>query len=246
MAQTQDEIRGDLIRRLFAVAISVGAATTLARMDWVEKGHWPTLAEWQQLAILSVAMTATVLSWDGYLMSIEDRPLKKFWRFAIDITLVFVYMFLLMTSHHKTWWIPIHAITYALYIIWDFLTVREYTAKYYMQGATQKQTIFGVYWGGLRDVDKVSRGPVITLGWAAYFWGLFLINRHGLEDRVFITAIFAIAGLVLYRRDKRKRYASLYRFVVVAALLVADLLYVKCGSARIGDQQIWLLAQTYI
>jgi hypothetical protein len=86
------KIRDDLIRRLFAVAISVGAATTLSRMGWVEHGRWPCLAEWQQLSILTAALMATVLSWDGYLYSINERPLRNFGRFAIDILLVFIYI----------------------------------------------------------------------------------------------------------------------------------------------------------
>jgi hypothetical protein len=83
-AQIRAQIRDDLIRRLFAVAISVGAATTLAKMEWVQLGRWPCLPEWQQLWIIIAAMTATVLSWDGYLFSIKDRPLRNFGRFAIE------------------------------------------------------------------------------------------------------------------------------------------------------------------
>jgi hypothetical protein len=71
---TQANDRADLIKRLFAVAISVGAATTLYNMGWVRDGRLPCIAEYQQLLILVAAMTATVLSWDGYLWAIAQRP----------------------------------------------------------------------------------------------------------------------------------------------------------------------------
>src|SRR5207248_9539885 len=89
------KIRADLIRRLFAVAISVGFATTVATMDCVRNGTPPTFAEWEQVSILITALIATVLSWDGYLLAIETRQLVGFWRYAIDIVLVFIYMLLL-------------------------------------------------------------------------------------------------------------------------------------------------------
>ena len=46
--QARAEARADLIRRLFAVAISVGFAATLARMTWVQNGTLPNPAELNQ------------------------------------------------------------------------------------------------------------------------------------------------------------------------------------------------------
>jgi hypothetical protein len=82
---TRAQIRDDFIRRLFAVAISVGFAATLIKMKWVENGSWPAYHEWEQLAILATGLVATVLSWDGYLASIEAKPLNGYGSFAIDI-----------------------------------------------------------------------------------------------------------------------------------------------------------------
>jgi hypothetical protein len=245
MAQTQAEIRGDLIRRLFAVAISVGAATTLSRMNWVNAGCPPDLREWQQLSILVAATVATVLSWDGYLMSIESRPLKGFWRFAIDISLVFIYMFLLMTSQHRTWWLFIHAFTFCLYVIWDFLSVREHLAEYYPtpRPPADKQSIRDVYARGLEDVDWPSRSPIITIGWAIYFCLLYLINMHGLENRVFTTTLFALAGLILYRQDKKHRYILRTRAMLVIGLLLLSGLNVRLGPS---DETIWKGLGPYI
>jgi hypothetical protein len=230
VAQTHGEIRGDLIRRLFVVAISVGAASTLAQMPWVHDGRWPNLSEWQQLSILVAAMTATVLSWDGYLLAIDERPLVGFWRFAIDITLVFIYMFLLMTSVHHTWWLFIHVLIFLLYIIWDYLSVREHLWKYFSASfAGTRLTVGEVYIGGFKDREGVSCGPIITLGWGVYFLILYAINIIGLANRIFGTTIFALAGLILYRIDKRERYTMCKRSLLVVLWLLASLAYIKFG-----------------
>jgi hypothetical protein len=234
-----EKIRDDLMRRLFAVAISVGAANTLVEMPWVRQARAPEFWEWQQLVILVVAMTATVLSWDGYLRSISDRPLTSYFRFAIDITLVFLYMFLLITSKHLTWWLTIHAITFLLYFIWDFLTVRDYTAKYYPKNAKGAKTIAGVYWNGIRDVSIESRGPIITIAWAAYFWLLVILNSGILIERILVTSIFALLGLRLYRHDKQVRYSMFRRLATVAALLVIDFLIIRYGGAFFTDRYLW-------
>ena len=69
------EARADLIRRLFAVAISVGFAATLARMTWVQNGTLPNPAELNQTLILGTALLAAILGWDGHLVAMSDKPL---------------------------------------------------------------------------------------------------------------------------------------------------------------------------
>jgi len=194
-------------------------------MRWVDEGRLPDLREWQQLSILCVAMIATVLSWDGYLVAIDERELKGFWRFAIDILLVFLYMFLLITSKHLTWWIFIHVITFILYVIWDILTIKEHIEKYYYDPKPERLTIIGVYLGGLKDSAYVKRGPITTLTWTFYFLGLFLITRTGLKDYVFVTSVFAGCGLILYRRDKRLSFSMCRRLLTIIVTLVIAFLY---------------------
>jgi len=229
MPQTPAEIRGDLIRRLFAVAIGVGVGFTLSQMSWVKdtEGHLPKFAEWQQLAILAAAMTATVLSWDGYLLSIEKRPLDGFARFAIDVILVFIYMILIMTSRHLTWWLPIHAMTYIIYIFWDFLTTREHRSQFYPENYNGKKSSLDIYWRGLRDITpRESAGPIITINWAVYFCTLWFINRTDLQERIFVTATLVIIGLISYRIDKTYRWKMIVRFGAVVILILVDLLYI--------------------
>jgi hypothetical protein len=249
-AQTDD--RADLIRRLFAVAISVGAATTLYQMRWVQDGRPPCMAEYQQLLILVAAMAATVFSWDGFLWSIEQRPIRKFWRFAIDILLVFIYLFLLMTSKLLTWWLLIHALIYVLYGLWDFLSVTDWIAAYYpSERPADTLTIRGVYKEGLRDGALESRGPIITIVWGIYFWALCGLNYLivprfsglGLRDYIVITAALVIQGLYLYRQDKLTRYTMRNRIAWIAILLLADAAYLGWLPT---DLTIWSWVGPYI
>ena len=124
------EARADLIRRLFAVAISVGFAATLARMTWVQNGTLPNPAELNQTLILGTALLAAILGWDGHLVAMSEKPLFGFWRFLINLALVFIYMFLLMASAHPECMLWTLAVIFALYVAWDVLTMREQIARY--------------------------------------------------------------------------------------------------------------------
>ena len=124
------EARADLIRRLFAVAISVGFAATLARMTWVQNGTLPDPAELNQTLILGTALLAAILGWDGHLVAMSDKPLFGFWRFLVNLALVFIYMFLLMASAHPECMLWTLAVIFALYVAWDVLTMREQIARY--------------------------------------------------------------------------------------------------------------------
>lgn len=128
MIKERGKDRGDLMRRLFAVAISVGVAKTISELAWIKIGSCPNLYDIQQLSILVVALTVTVLSWDGYLWAIFRRPLLSdqfhgvisLIRFTIDIYLVLIYMILMITIGRLTWWLPIIFVVYVFYIVWDF------------------------------------------------------------------------------------------------------------------------------
>lgn len=243
-ADERAKIRDDLIRRLFAVAISVGAASTLANMKWVDDGRWPLLHEYQQLSILIAAMMATVLSWDGYLWSIKKRPLRTFSRFAIDICLVFVYMFLLMTSKLLVWWLFLHALIYTLYALWDYLSVKDWLPKFYDEpNETTDMSVLDVYWGGLTNRIGVSCGPIITLMWGFYFWALFLGNLTDLRTRIFGTTLFVVLGLWLYRIDKAKPFTTAKRIAVLVALFAANAAYVRWGLL---DVTVWRWVGRYI
>src|SRR5262245_43748860 len=132
--QARADARADLVRRLFAVAISIGFAATLAQMKWVQNGKLPAL------------------SWDGHLLSMRYTPLFDFWRFLINIALAFIYMFLLMASVHPGCVLWTLAIIFLLHVVWDVLTIREDVASYdhTLAGVSQPSAaqIWKVYVGG--------------------------------------------------------------------------------------------------
>jgi hypothetical protein len=230
------KIRDDFIRRLFAVAISVGFAATFVDMDWVKNATSPNQKEGEQLVILLTGMIATVLSYEGYLLSIKRKPLYGYWRFAIDIFLVFIYMFFLISSKQPKLWLPILAGIFSLYVIWDFLTVKEHLKEYdesIVRDRAKASDVLRIYVGGLLDKTNVNRGPIITLSWTIYFWILAIMNQWTAKWQVFVTCTFAILGLWLYRRDKEIKvccanvagYPMLRRALIIMVLLSLALLY---------------------
>jgi hypothetical protein len=124
------------MKQWFAIALSVGFATALAEMPWLKDGvifdstlpvDWTQI---EQVARLSVAALATVLSWDGYFLSITNKPIEDGPRFTIDVLLVFLYLFLLLTSKFPYFWLWIHATAFALYIAWDYLSISRHRSAY--------------------------------------------------------------------------------------------------------------------
>jgi hypothetical protein len=203
MSESRQEIRKDLMRRWFAVAISVGFATTLVHMDWLNAGRVPNYDEWQQLARLAVALTAVILSWEGYFFSIEAKPLTSSSRFTIDFILVLLYTVLLYTSKIPTFWLYIHAISFFFYVIWDLLSIHEYRGTYVY--GTQEQAspaTWKIYLHGTTGKEGYYRGPVITLSWGLYFVGLVVAQYVLATRNAFLLAPFAFLGLIAYRHDK--------------------------------------------
>jgi hypothetical protein len=113
ISQTSKD-RADLVKRLFAVSLSVGFAQIAKVVDI-------SIITLQDLLMLVVSAVVVVLSWEGYLRVLRDFPLKDAVRFYLDITIVFVYLILLEFSHVTKigWWYIVIDIIFVLYIVWD-------------------------------------------------------------------------------------------------------------------------------
>lgn len=219
-------IRADFMRRWFAVAVSVGFASTVNSMLWVHVGAAPSPTEWQQIARLTVAMIATLLSWEGYLLSTAGKPLYDFPRFAIDVILVLVYLVLLISSSHGHYWLWLHAVTFVLYLLWDYLTVRDprHRDRFTNDNAPKEYvpTPREVYVGGLKSDRNINPGPVITIFAAVYFtWLPILQFLSGINTYTF--AIFVLLGLIAYRIDKSYRLDIVPRLLLWGGLTVTTL-----------------------
>lgn len=233
---TEEELRrannrGDLIKRLFAVAISVGFAATLTQMTWIKNGTLPDSSEWIEIVGLITALIATLLSWDGYLSAIEDRPLTSFSRFGIDVLLVFLYMIMLITSKRANFLLALLAFVFVLYAIWNILTVRDYIEKYdpdaNVVSPAPISAIFRVYVGGFTNRGGVRLSPVITSSWAVYFLALAVIARKH-PGQIIPACAFALAGLAIHRFEHRaQKLGMLNRALMIVVLLIVALIYYK-------------------
>lgn len=232
------EARADLVRRLFAVAISVGFAATLARMKWVQDGRLPDPGEFNQTIALGTALLATILSWDGPLLTLRDRPLFGFWRFLVNVVLVFIYMFLLMASMHPGCLLWTLATIFVLYVVCDTLAIREHLASYdpavTSEGDASAARVWNVYAAGFANKPGIQTGPVVTLVWAVYFVLLALIADGRADAHVRTACVFALIGVIGYRlddgrrqRNGAERYPVERSGAVVAVGLIAAIVYFR-------------------
>jgi hypothetical protein len=190
----------------------------------------------KQLARLFVAAFATVLSWDGYFRSVENKPIEDGARFSIDVLLVFMYLLLLLTSKFSYFWLWIHATSFLFYMAWDFLSIRRYREAYINPGAPEGfvPSIKDVYIGSLRDNPRIYRGPAVTLMWPVFFWALPISYQFALTEleransiTTFVYALWVLFGLVAYRQDKSVKLPFWIRckaiLISVLAVLGSDL-----------------------
>jgi hypothetical protein len=200
--ETPESIRSDIVKRLFAVAVSVGFAASLSKMRWVQAGTFPDGSEQEHIAGLLTALMATMLSWDGYLTSIARKPLRDFWRFFIDVCLIFTYMFLLMTSRHThilAWGV---VAIFCAYVVWDVLTIKQFPRSY-ASPQSRRGRIITIYTSGFLGATSVSRGPIITATWFIYFLVLALFTIIFGTTHTFLICAGIAAGLISYRADKQ-------------------------------------------
>ena len=241
LRQARADARADLVRRLFAVAISVGFAATLARMTWVQNGRLPDGGEFDQTIALATALLATILSWDGPLLSVRDKPLFGFWRFLVNVALVFIYMFLLMASLHPGCLIWTLAVIFVLYVVADVLTIREHIASYHQTpaaaGAPAARRIWNVYLGGLANDPRIEPGPAVNLVWAIYFVLLALIANGRADAHIRTACSFALIGVVghrlgaMARPDDTNGYPARGSAAAVVGALLAAMVYFRLLDA---------------
>jgi hypothetical protein len=238
--QARADARADLVRRLFAVAISIGFAATLAQMKWVQNGRLPGPDELDQTIALLTALLATVLSWDGHLLSMRYTPLFDFWRFLINIALAFIYMFLLMASAHPGCVLWTLSIIFFLHVVWDVLTIREDVASYdHTRGGVTHASalrIWNVYVGGFAGKSQIQPTPVITLVWTIYFLLLAIVADGRADAHIRTACLFALVGLVGYRLDEARQHSTgadmLKRGLLVAGMLIVATIYFRLLAGK--------------
>lgn len=236
------ENRADLVRRFFSVAIGAGLTSTLIQMDWLKNGTLPTAHEFEAMSVLGTGFVLMILSWEGYLRSIGKRPLEQWPRFVLDILLVTLYMIFLVTSKNRTFFLPILAFVFLLYVVWDILSILEYPEQYDKRPREPEQKlkptdvgarkIAEIYAQGFLGADYFNRGPIITLSWTIYFLSLLWIDS-AFGTAIYLDCLAAVTGLVLYRVDKDYKkstsvdiagFSMRCRAIVIAGLLAIVIL----------------------
>jgi hypothetical protein len=197
--------RADLIRRLFAVSLSVGFASQVAKMSWLIDGKLPTGGDIQDIVLLIISGIVVVLSWDGYLGAIRDFPLQDASRFYLDVVIVFLYLVLLECSHINNIWFWISAIDaiFVLYIIWDLLTK-------------------------LNHPNYVGLLP--TTAWCAYFITISFIAFFGKYTHLRSMLYLMLLGIIVYRIDKSGGLSNRVRITAIAAPII--FLIIKASFLR--------------
>jgi hypothetical protein len=217
-ASHKAQMRADLVKRLFAVTLSVGVASQIIKI--VFTGHtldhqlqWtPVLAQWPELLLLLISLIIVVTSWEGYLGAIEGLPLEDWQRFYIDILLVLSYLILTLCCQLYDDWFAVHLIIFILYLAWDHFRARLPDYQRQMRDNPRPRS---------------QRSMVITMIWLAFFGVLYLLKLcfpfFAAPFGFAVIALAALAGVILYRVDKIKRWSwpekTLYWGVPIGLLI---------------------------
>jgi len=184
-SDTLADDRKDFIRRMFAVAVSVGFATRLVTMNWIkgEKLIWPlSHNEKMELFRLIVGIFVVVSGWEWYHRDLRDRPLKSPWRFYIDVAVVILTIFFLFSSDKEEVWLSSLVLIFFLYVMWDVSSYLEFRSS-----------------ASAAVLESISSSFVTNFIWLAFFsflWEFDLFynqNNHPVTTGLFV--LLAAASL---------------------------------------------------
>jgi hypothetical protein len=186
--------RADLVKRLFAVSLSVGLASRIAVLPWLQ-GKSSSPDDLKDVALLFLSSMVVVLSWDGYLAALQVFKLRDIRRFYLDVVVVILYLILLLCSHSNAipLWTEVLAAVFVVYVAWDLLTKLAYPAE--------------------------DCGIMISLVWAVYFLAISF-RSITVGENFIILVMIVFYGLVLYRIDKAIVFNSVLRVALAIAPFV--------------------------
>jgi prefoldin subunit 5 len=229
--------RKDLIRRLVAVAISVGFASQIVLMNvfewWTQGAHLgdPQAA---QLARLITGMLVILLGWDWYDRDVEDKPLTRIARFILDAVIVITQLLLLLSSGDSHLWSRLLVAVFALYVVWDILAIVDHPSAFARPSPRSAwwhvpKDVGYAYIGGLGR-DEKNHGPLINVVWLAYFYTVLLVlpfpGKYGAFAQCLMVALGAclLWGEGVRRNDGRRLiswWGRLLGFIALGVLYMA-------------------------
>lgn len=180
----------DFIDPLFAVVISVSFFEVMTRQWFTPNSINDLLSSAFDIFVLLLGYLTVVLSWVGYHRSIRGKPIRiktlpGFWRFILDIVLLFCYWLLLVKFESFGFVLLILALIYWLYVFWDQLKWREHKKDYKPE----------------ERLTACRRRGVSTF-WAIILTLVFVVNwlLPNTYDCLFL--IMAYIAIILYRFHK--------------------------------------------
>jgi hypothetical protein len=81
------------------------------------------------LFVLLLSYFTILTSWVYYHRSVKALPEEKWWRFAVDVVILFVYFILISTHRNFALIVLFYPILWGLYLFWDWLKSKEYEQK---------------------------------------------------------------------------------------------------------------------
>lgn len=192
ITQLPTDHRSDLIRRIFAVVVSVGFAGALAQAQWIQDQRFPDASEWQSVLCLGAGLILIVSSWEGYNRhrAKTDAYLPIF---CIDLVLVLLYLVILLLSSNAHALLRLVAIVFGLYAIWDIFVLHRF-----------------------REPDSVRRCLISSIWCAALLLVSYVANPFA--KPIFAAAIVAVSSMWFRTRSLRSISRTLLGISLIAAI----------------------------
>jgi hypothetical protein len=223
--------RLDLVKRFFAVAVSVGFA---GRIIGLERACASPFDQREAIGRLIIGLIAVILFWDWYHRDVERRKYRCVPRFILDVLITFECMLFLYSSDHNTVWLSFLALIFVSFVLWDILAIIEWPSRY---GAVPPpanvddeplggpKAIVGTYCGGVFRPSDENRAPFINLCWTGYFVALWLLSawlKVSTGSSAVLACVFVLVGVAALRIDGDYDLAKtrgLRRVLVILGLL---------------------------
>lgn len=251
--------RKDLVKRLFAVAISVGFAARVVGLDRRDKPL--TCVEWEQVVFLITALLVVLLCWDWYHRDIERIKYKYVGRFLLDVALTFAYlMFLYSAGFGLGVWSFFLFFIFILFVTWDILAIWEHPREYGCNARRGfRANVASVYDDGQNRPSSVNRAPYVNFCWMLYFFGVWAFGQHSafpsstdqpacslseflplmVLQRTLIPCVFVLAGILFLRCDGNAQGEQKYaRWNKMRPIIILILLALYAGIPRLIDRVV--------
>ena len=97
----------------------------------IKKGTPITYDELEQFARLFTGVFVAVSGWEWYHRDLRWHPLDDAGRFFVDVAVVITTIVFLYSAKGPAHWFGFLILIFALYLIWDALTFRQYKQDFY-------------------------------------------------------------------------------------------------------------------